>query len=99
MPGHQYTPAVYALQKIVKSFGNLLSELAEHNLTHTNTVEFPFCQYNNIDYLVLIYSITGTFLLGEFPKELLFENEAYCRSILETVSGTVLNWSFWKKQR
>jgi hypothetical protein len=66
MPGHQYTPAVYALQKVVESFGNFLSELAEHRLTHTYAVVFRFCQLENIDYLVLRYLNTGALPFEEF---------------------------------
>jgi hypothetical protein len=53
MPGHQYTPAEYALQKVVESFSNLLSVLEEHHLTHTYAVVLRFCKLKNIDYLVL----------------------------------------------
>jgi len=75
MPGHQYTPAEYALQKIVESFGNLLSELAEHHLTHTYAVVFHFCEIENIDYLVLRNLNTGTLPFEEFCEEWLFEGE------------------------
>ena len=75
MPGHQYTPAEYALQKIVESFGNLLFELAEYHLTHTYTVVFRFCQLENIDYLVLRYLNTGTLHYEEYSEEWLFDGE------------------------
>jgi hypothetical protein len=44
MPGHPDTPAKYAPQRVVKSFGNLLFELAEHRLTHTCAVLFRLYQ-------------------------------------------------------
>jgi hypothetical protein len=53
MPGHQYTPTKYALQRIIESFGNLLFELVEHKLTHIYAVVFRFGQQEDIDYLVL----------------------------------------------
>jgi hypothetical protein len=75
MPGHHYTQAEYALQKVVESFGNLLFELAEHRLTHTYAVVFYFCQLENIDYLVLRYLNTGALCFGEFSKEWLYAGE------------------------
>jgi len=75
MPGHQYTPAEYALQNIVESFGNLPSELAEHLSTHTYAVVFHFWELENIDYLVLRYLNMGPLPLEEFSKEWLFEGE------------------------
>ena len=65
MPGHQYTPAKYALQKIVESFDNLLFELAENHLTHTYAVVFRFCQLENLDYLGLRYLNTGALRFEE----------------------------------
>jgi hypothetical protein len=75
MPGHQYTPAEYALRQIVESFARLLSELAEHRLTHTYPVVFHFCQLENIDYLVLRYLNTGALPFKEFSEESLFDDE------------------------
>jgi len=75
MPGHRYTPAEYALQKIVESFSNLLFELAEHRLTHTYAVVFRFCQLENIDYLVLRYLNTGALPYEEFSEEWLHDRE------------------------
>jgi len=69
MPGHPYTPAEYALQKVVKSFGNLLFELAEHQLIHTYAVVFRFFQLEDIDYLVLRYLNTGALPFEEFSEE------------------------------
>jgi hypothetical protein len=75
MPGHQYTPAEYALQRVVKSIGNLLFELAEHNETHTYAVVFRFCELENIGYLVLRYLNTGALPFEEFSEEWLFDGE------------------------
>ena len=75
MPGHRCTLAEYALQRVVKSFGNLLFELAEHHLTHNYAVVFRFCQLENIDYLVLRYHNTGTLPLEEFSKEWLHDGK------------------------
>ena len=75
MPGHRYTPAEYALQRIVESFGNLLFELAEHCLTHTYAVVYRFCELENIDYLALRYLNTGILPFEEFSEEWLFDGE------------------------
>jgi hypothetical protein len=69
MPGHHYTPAEYALQKTVDSFGNLLFELAEHHLTHIYALVFRFCQLENIDHLGLRYLNTGALPYEEFSEE------------------------------
>jgi hypothetical protein len=75
MPGHQYTPAEYALRQKVESFVRLLSELEEHRLTHIYAVVWLFCQLENIDYLVLRYLNTGALLFEEFSEEWLFDGE------------------------
>jgi hypothetical protein len=75
MPGHPYTQAEYALQKVVQSLGNLLFELAEHRLSHTYAVVFRFCQLENIDCLVLRYLNTGALRYEECSKEWLFDGE------------------------
>jgi hypothetical protein len=75
MPGHQYTQAEYTLQRVVKSFGNSLFELAEHRFTHTYAVVFRFCQLQNIDYLVLRYLNIGALLFEEFSEEWLYDGE------------------------
>jgi hypothetical protein len=75
MPGHQYTPAKYTLQRIGNSFGNLLFQLAEYSLTHIYAVVFPFCKYENIDYLVLRYLNVGALTFEEFSEQLLFNSE------------------------
>jgi hypothetical protein len=75
MPVHQYTPAEYALPRIVESFGNFLFALAEHQLTHTYNVVLRFCQLEDIDYLVLRYLNTGALHFEEFSEEWLFDYE------------------------
>jgi len=75
MPGHQYTQAEYALQRVVESFGNLLFELAEYRLTHIYAGVFRFCQLEDIDYLVLRYLNTGALPYEEFSEEWLFDGE------------------------
>jgi hypothetical protein len=75
MPGHHYTPAEYALQQNVESFARLLSELEDHRLTHIYAVVCRFCQYENIDYLVLRYLNTGAFAIEEYSEEWLFDVE------------------------
>jgi hypothetical protein len=76
MSGHEFTPAEYAVQRVVESFGNFLFELAEHCLTHTYAVVFRFCQLESIDFLVLRYLNTGALPYEEFSKEWLFNREA-----------------------
>jgi len=97
MPGHYYTSAEYALQKVDESFGNLLFKLAEYYLTHTYAVVFRFCELENIDHLVLRYLNTGTLPYEEFSEEWLYEGEGKSSSILEPGSGTVSIWIGWKK--
>jgi len=75
MPGHHYTPAEYALQQKVESFARLLSKLEEHRLTHIYAVVLLFCQYENIDYLVLRYLNTGALPFEEYSEEWLFDGE------------------------
>jgi len=75
MPGHQYTQSEFALQKVVQSFGNLVLKLVEHQLTHTYTVVFHFCQLENIDYLVLRYLNSGLLHCEEFSEERLHDRE------------------------
>jgi hypothetical protein len=75
MPGHQYISAEYALQKVVKRFGNLLFELAEHRLTHTYPMVFRFCELENIDYLVLRFLNTGALPFEECSEKWLYDSE------------------------
>jgi hypothetical protein len=75
MPGHLDTPAEYALQQVVKSFGNFHFQLAEHDLTHTYAVVFRFCQLENIDYQVLRYLNTGALPFEECSEEWLHDGE------------------------
>jgi hypothetical protein len=75
MPGHQYTPAEYALHQTVEIFARLLSELEEHRLTHIYTLVLLFLQYEGIDYLVLRYLNTGALPFEEFSEAWLFDGE------------------------
>jgi hypothetical protein len=52
IPGHQLNQSEYALQRVVKSFSNLLFQFAECHLTHTYRVVYHFCELQNINYLV-----------------------------------------------
>ena len=75
IPGHQYTPAEYEMQKSVESFGNLLFESAEHRLPHTYPVAFRFRQLELIDHLVLTYLHTGALRYEAFSKAWLFDGD------------------------
>jgi hypothetical protein len=96
MPGHQFTPAEYALQKVVESFGNLLFELAVHQLTHPYAGVYHFCQLENIDYLVLRYLNTSALPYDMFSEDWLFDGDARASSISETVCGIVSIWQHWR---
>jgi hypothetical protein len=76
MPGHRYTPAEFALQQKVESFGNLLYQLEEAQLTHIYWVVVLFCEYKIIGYVVLQYHNTGTLLFEEYSEDWLFNGEA-----------------------
>jgi hypothetical protein len=75
MAGDRYTPAVYALQRIVKSFGSLLYDLAEHHLSQTYLVFYRFCELENIDYLVVRYLDTAMLPFKEFSEKSLYNWE------------------------
>jgi len=75
MPGHRYTPAEYALQQVVETFGNLLFTLHEHNLIHTYEVVCCFAELENIDYLVLRYLNTGLLPFKEFSEDGSYDEE------------------------
>jgi len=75
MSGRRLTQSEYALQKVVESFGNLLFNLSEHNLTHTYRVVFRFTELENIDYQVLRYLNPGLLPFEEYSEELLFDGE------------------------
>jgi hypothetical protein len=75
MPGHQYTPAEFRLQRVVESFGNLLFELAEQHLTHIYALVVEFCQLESVNYLVLRYLNTGGLPFAEFSEEWLFDDK------------------------
>jgi hypothetical protein len=69
MPRHPYTPAKYALQRVIVSFSNLLMKLAEPHSTHTYAVVFRFCQLESIDYLIVRYLNTSALPFTEFSEE------------------------------
>jgi len=75
MSGQRLTQSEYALQQIVGSFGDLLTQLEEAGFTHTYQVVFCFCQLENIDYLVLRYRNTGVLPFEEWAEEWLFDRE------------------------
>jgi len=92
MPGHRYTPAEYALQKVVECFGILLSELAEHYLNHTYTGVLCVCQLENIDFLMLRYIKTGALPFEEYSEEWLSSGEVLSMGKSETAVGTISTW-------
>jgi hypothetical protein len=75
MSGQSLTQSEYALQKIVKSSGDLLFQLEEAHLTHTYQVVFRFCQLENINYPMLRYLNTGALPFEEWAKEWLHDGE------------------------
>jgi hypothetical protein len=75
MSGQSLTQSEYALQKIVKSSGDLLFQLVEAHLTHTYQVVFRFCQLENINYPMLRYLNTGALPFEEWAKEWLHDGE------------------------
>jgi len=75
MSGRQQSQSEYALQKVVKSFGDLPFQLAEVSLTHTYRVVFCFCELENIDYLVLRYLNTGALPFKEWAEQWLHEGK------------------------
>jgi hypothetical protein len=70
MPHHQYTPAKYALQQKVESFGNLLFQLEEARLTHIYRVVFLFCEYKNIRYVTGVTTPLGNILVNLYINSL-----------------------------
>jgi hypothetical protein len=90
LPRHQYSPAKYALQRVVQSFRNSISELAEHHSTHIYAVVFRFCQLENIYYRVLRYLNTGTLPFEKYSEEWLVDSKVQFTSTSGTVVGTVL---------
>jgi hypothetical protein len=76
MPGHHYTPAMFALQRIVEAFGNVPYQSEEAHLTKTYRADFRICKLENIEYLVLTYLNTGALPHKEFIDDWLFDGEA-----------------------
>jgi len=75
MAGRHLTLSKYAVQQVVGLFGELLSQLAEADLTCTYQDVFPFCKLEKIDYLVLPYLNTGALPCQECAEEWLHEGE------------------------
>jgi hypothetical protein len=74
--GYDAIQSEFALQRVVKLFGDLLIQLEEARLTHTYQVVFRFCQLENIKYLVLRYLNTGALPFKEWADARLFDGEA-----------------------
>jgi hypothetical protein len=75
LSGQPWTKSEYDLQKIVKSFSDLLIQLDEAHLSYTYQVVFHFCQLENNDCLVLWIPNTGTLPFEEWCEEWLDEGE------------------------
>jgi hypothetical protein len=75
MSGQRLTQSDYALQQVVELFGNLLIQLEEARLTHTYQTVLRFCQFENIDYLVLRYLNTRALPFEEWAEEWLHDGE------------------------
>jgi hypothetical protein len=75
MSGQRLIESEYALQQIVVLIGELLSQLAEAELTRTYRDVLCFCELENIDYLVLGYLNTCVSPFKEWPEEWLFDGE------------------------
>jgi len=75
MSGRHLTQSEYTLQQIVGLFRELLSWLDEARLTYTYQVVFRFCEFENIDYLVLRYLNTGALPFEEWAEEWLHDRE------------------------
>jgi hypothetical protein len=75
MPGHQYTPAEYALQQKIESFCRLYFELEEHSVIHIYALALRFCQLEKIDYLVLRYLNMCALHFEEYSEKQLFDGE------------------------
>jgi hypothetical protein len=90
MPGHHYTAAGLALQRVVESFGNSRFKLAEHRFTHTYAVGFRFCQLENMYYLVVRFLNTGTLPLEEFSKVVYIGDGQWHRFTLNRLEAAAL---------
>jgi hypothetical protein len=75
MPAQYMSPAEFAMQCLVKNFGNLPFTLEEHCLTLIYCVVYDFCELVNFDYLVLRYLNTNAVPYKEFAKEWVHEGE------------------------
>jgi len=75
MPRHQMTQSEYALQQVVKRFGNLLFALDEQCVTHTYRLVSRFCELKNINHLALWYLNTNELPFEEYSEKWLFPGE------------------------
>jgi hypothetical protein len=69
MSSRHLTRSEYAQQQVVGLFGELLLQLAKGCLTHIYRVVFCFCEFKNINYLVLRYLNTGAPPFEEWAEE------------------------------
>jgi len=98
MSGHRYRPAEYALQRIVESFSNQLSQLEETHLTHTHRVDLRFCELENIDHLVLRYLNTGALSFEEASEDWLINDKAWSSSIWGKATGDLSIWQLLQRE-
>jgi hypothetical protein len=75
MSGASLSPYEYALPKVVILFGELLIQLDEAGLTHTYRDVLRYCEFKNIQYLVLRYVNTGAGPYEEFAEKWLHNGE------------------------
>jgi hypothetical protein len=75
MSEQQLTQSEYALQQIVALFGEPLAQLPEAGVTRIYRHVFPFCELQNIDYLVFKYLITGLQPFEKWAEESLHEGQ------------------------
>jgi hypothetical protein len=75
MSGQRLSQSEYTLQRVVVLFGELLIQLDEAGLTHTNRDVLRYCELENISYLVLRYVNTGVGPFEEWAQEWLHVGE------------------------
>ena len=75
MSGRQLSESECALQQIVVLFSELFSQLEEAGLICTYRDVFRFCDFDNIDYVVLRYLNTVLSPFEEWAEEWLQEWE------------------------
>jgi hypothetical protein len=75
MSGGSLSRYKYALHKVVVLFGELLIQLDEAGLTHIYRDLLRYCEFENIQYLVLRYVNAGAGPYEEFAGEWLHDGE------------------------